>query len=106
MEISQRVKHNLVRAFVVFAGLAVALNVLAAAESFGSDQWSAGFGYLLIASALAAALALHWHVANRQTPYRFRDESWGQERWRELGYGGADARDDDGEDPDDGYGRG
>lgn len=104
MEVSQRVKQNVVRAFVGFALLAVGLNVMAAADSFRFGRWSIGLGYLVIAAGLTAGLAVHWYASHRQAPYRWRDESWGQERWRELGSERNDSWDDRG-DGDDGYWR-
>ncbi len=77
------VKRSAVRAFEVFGSLAVLLNILAAAVAIKRDLWSMALGYLLIASILAGALAVHWYVKHRQIPYRWRDEGWGLERWRE-----------------------
>ena len=94
---SSLVKRSAVRAFEIFGILAVVLNVFAAAVAIKRDYWDIAFGYFLIASVLAGALALHWYVQHRQVPYRWRDEGWGLERWRE------DRRERDGED-DDEYG--
>ncbi len=90
-------KRGAVRAFEVFGALAVILNVLAAAVAIKRDTWGIAFGYILIAGMLASALALHWYVKHRQIPYRWRDEGWGLERWRE-GRGGEDPDEEDLED--------
>ena len=84
------VKRSAVRAFEVFATVAVVLNVLAAAVAIKRDYWDIAFGYFVIASVLAGALALHWYVQHRQVPYRWRDEGWGLERWRETPPADAD----------------
>ncbi len=88
------VKRSAVRAFEVSATVAVILNVLAAAVAIKRDYWDIAFAYFLIASVLAGVLALHWYVQHRQVPYRWRDEGWGLERWRESHH----ERDDDEED--------
>ncbi len=80
---SRLVKRSAVRAFEVFGALAVILNTFAAAVEIRNDAWGIALGYIVIASMLAGALALHWYVAHRQVPYRWRDEGWGLERWRE-----------------------
>ncbi len=80
---SRLAKRSAVRAFEIFGALAVVLNVLAAAAAVKRDSWSIALGYVVIASMLAGALALHWYVKHRQIPYRWRDEGWGLERWRE-----------------------
>jgi hypothetical protein len=87
-------KRSAVRAFEIFGSMAVILNVLAAAVAIKRDTWGIAFGYILIAGMLASALALHWYVKHRQVPYRWRDEGWGLERWRE-GRRGEDAEEDD-----------
>ena len=92
------VKRSMVRAFEVFGTLAVLLNVVAAAVAIKRDLWNIAFGYFVIAAMLAGALALHWYTRHRQIPYRWRDEGWGLERWRE------EARREDAED--DAYGDG
>ncbi len=91
---SRLVKRSAVRAFEVFGSLAVLLNIVAAAVAIKRDLWSMALGYLLIASMLAGALAVHWYVKHRQIPYRWRDEGWGLERWRE-GRRGDDTDEDD-----------
>ena len=80
---SDVVKRGAIRAFEVFGSLAVILNVIAAAVAIKRDLWGIAFGYFVIAAMLAAALAVHWYVRYRQVPYRWRDEGWGLERWRE-----------------------
>ncbi len=80
---TERIERVLVRAFEVSATLAVLLNVFAAAVAIKRDSWSIAFGYILIAAILAGALAVHWYSKHRQVPYRWRDEGWGLERWRE-----------------------
>lgn len=90
----ERVKRILVRAFEVSASLAVLLNVFAAAVAIKRDAWSIAFGYIVISAILAGALAVHWYAAHRQAPYRWRDEGWGLERWRE-GTPDEDAESDD-----------
>ena len=90
------VKRSAVRAFEVFGSLAVILNIVAAAVAIKRDLWGVAFGYFVIAAMLAGALAIHWYVKHRQIPYRWRDEGWGLERWRE----GRHAEDPD----DDSYG--
>lgn len=77
------VKRSAIRAFEVFGTMAVLLNVFAAAVAIKRDLWGVAFGYFLIAAILAGALALHWYAKHRQVPYRWRDEGWGLERWRE-----------------------
>lgn len=94
MDVNRLVKRGLVRAFVVFGVLAVVLNVVAAAESFQKDRWSIGLGYFAIAAGLTAALVIHWYATHRQVPYRWRDEGWGHERWRELQRDPGDEGDD------------
>ncbi len=49
----------------------------------------------VIAAVLAGALALHWYIQHRQIPYRWRDEGWGLERWRESRHEGDDEDDDE-----------
>ena len=93
---SDVVKRAAIRAFEIFGSLAVMLNVFAAAVAIKRDLWGIAFGYFLIAAMLAAALAMHWYVRYRQVPYRWRDEGWGLERWRE-------GRHDDDDDDDDAY---
>ena len=85
---SKLVKRSAVRAFEVFGLLAVILNVLAAAVAIKRDAWGIAFGYFLIAAILAGVLAMHWYIKTRQVPYRWRDEGWGLERWREGRHGG------------------
>ncbi len=92
------VKRSMVRAFEVFGALAVILNILAAAVAIKRDLWDFALGYFVIAATLAGALALHWYAQHRQVPYRWRDEGWGLERWRE---GRAE---DDEDDYGEGYG--
>ncbi len=94
------VKRNLVRAFVVFASVAVALNLVAAAESFQNDLWAIGIGYFAIAAGLTMALVIHWYATHRQAPYIWRDEAWGHERWREEEHDDDVWREYDDEDPD------
>lgn len=91
---SERIKRILVLAFEVSAMLAVLLNVFAAAVAIGRDLWSIALGYVLIAAILAGALAVHWYSKHRQVPYRWRDEGWGLERWRE-GTHDEDSEDDE-----------
>ena len=93
---SRLVKRSAVRAFEVFGSLAVVLNTLAAAVAIKRDLWGVAFGYFVIAAMLAGALAMHWYVKHRQIPYRWRDEGWGLERWRE----GRVREDPDGESDD------
>lgn len=88
------VQRSAVRAFEIFGLLAVLLNVFAAAVAIKRDLWSMALAYFLIAAMLAGALAVHWYVQHRQVPYRWRDEEWGLERWREESRG--DDLDDDG----------
>ncbi len=92
------VKRSAVRAFEVFGTAAVVLNVMAAAVAIKRDYWDVAFGYVLIATILAGVLALHWYVQHRQVPYRWRDEGWGLERWREGRRDGDDEDDDEGGD--------
>ncbi len=91
----ERVERVLVRAFEVSATLAVLLNVFAAAVAIRRDEWSIAFGYVLIAAILAVALAIHWYAKHRQVPYRWRDEGWGLERWRETQHDEDAEYDDD-----------
>lgn len=91
---SNVVKRSAVRAFEVFGSLAVILNVVATAVAIKRDLWGMAFGYFLIAAILAAALAIHWYVRHRQVPYRWRDEGWGLERWREAHHEDGDEDDD------------
>ena len=76
-------RRSAVRAFEVFGSLAVILNVVATAVAIKRDLWTMAFGYFLIAAMLAGVLALHWYIRRWQVPYRWRDEGWGLERWRE-----------------------
>ena len=87
------VKRSAVRAFEIFGSLAVILNVLAAVAAIKRDTWGIALGYIVIAAAIAAALAMHFYVRYRQVPYRWRDEGWGLERWRENRH--ADDPDDE-----------
>ena len=91
---SSLAKRSAVRAFEIFGSLAVILNVLAAAVAIKDDEWAIALGYVVIAAAIAAALAIHFHVRHRQVPYRWRDEGWGLERWRESSRVGGDEDDD------------
>ncbi len=90
---SSLAKRGAVRAFEIFGSLAVILNVLAAVVAIKRDSWGIALGYIVIAAAIAAALAMHFYVRYRQVPYRWRDEGWGLERWRE-GRRGEDPDDD------------
>ena len=89
------IKRSAVRAFEVFGTLAVVLNILAAAVAIKRDLWSMALGYFVIAAFLAGALALHWYIQHQQVPYRWRDEGWGLERWRESRHEGDDEDDDE-----------
>ena len=94
---NDRVKRGLVRVFEVSATLAVLLNVFAAAVAIGRDEWSIAFGYVVIATILAIALTIHWYAKHHQAPYRWRDEGWGLERWRETQHDEDAEYDDDDE---------
>lgn len=80
---SRLVKRSAIRAFEVFGSLAVLLNIFAAVVAIKRDLWTMALAYFFIAAVLASALAVHWYVVHRQVPYRWRDEGWGLERWRE-----------------------
>ncbi len=80
---TQMLKKTLFSAFTFFTALAVVLNVTAAAVAMKGQAWLLAGAYLLIAVALFGLLGL-MHYTRAQAPYRWRDESWGQERWREL----------------------